>query len=55
MDYQSEPSIEIKKGAQMARRVSKEVKEEILSKFKAGERVVDLASQYGVSTITIYY
>jgi transposase-like protein len=37
----------------MARRVSKEVKEEILSKVKAGERVVDLASQYGVSTKTI--
>ncbi len=38
----------------MARRVSKEVKEEILSKVKASERVVDLASQYGVSTKTIY-
>ena len=37
----------------MARRVSKEVKEEILSKVKAGERVVDLATQYGVSTKTI--
>ena len=38
----------------MARRVSKEVKEEILSKVKAGEGVVDLASQEGVSTKSIY-
>lgn len=38
----------------MARRVSKEIKEEIASKVKAGERVVDLAEQYGISDKTIY-
>lgn len=38
----------------MARRVSKEIKEEILSKVKAGECVVDLSNQYGVSNKTIY-
>lgn len=38
----------------MARRVSKEIKEEIVGKVKAGERVVDLADQYGVSDKTIY-
>jgi transposase-like protein len=32
-----------------------EVKEEILGKVKAGERVVKLAEQYGVSEKTIYY
>jgi transposase-like protein len=38
----------------MAGRVSKEIKEEIASKVKAGERVVDLAEQYGISDKTIY-
>ena len=38
----------------MARRISKEIKEEIVGKVKAGERVVDLAEQYGVSDKTIY-
>jgi transposase-like protein len=38
----------------MARRVSKEIKEEIVNKVKAGERVVDLAEQYGISDKTIY-
>lgn len=35
--------------------ISKEVKEEILSKVKAGARVVDVSKDYGVSTKTIYY
>lgn len=38
----------------MARRVSKEIKDEIVGKVKAGERVVDLADQYGISDKTIY-
>jgi transposase-like protein len=35
--------------------ISKEVKEEILSKIKAGAKVVDISKDYGVSTKTIYY
>jgi len=35
--------------------ISKEVKEEILSKVKSGARVVDVSKDYGVSTKTIYY
>ena len=38
----------------MSRRIPKEIKEEIISKVQAGERVVDLAEQYAVSTKTIY-
>ncbi|MCB9005714.1 MAG: transposase [Ardenticatenaceae bacterium] len=38
----------------MGRRVSKEIREEIISKVQAGEKVADLAEQYGVSTKTIY-
>lgn len=38
----------------MARRVSKEIKEEIMRKVAAGERVAELAEQYAVSTKTIY-
>ena len=38
----------------MSRRIAKEIKEEIISKVQAGERVVDLAGQYAVSTKTIY-
>ena len=38
----------------MSRRIPKEIKEEILSKVQAGERVADLAEQYAVSTKTIY-
>ena len=38
----------------MVRRISKEIKEEIVGKVKAGERVVDLAEQYGISDKTIY-
>lgn len=35
--------------------VSKEIKEEILEKVKLGEKVMDLAKQYGISDKTIYY
>jgi len=35
--------------------ISKEVKEEILTKIKSGEKVSSLSTQYGVSTKTIYY
>jgi len=35
--------------------ISKEIKEEILSKIKAGAKVVDVSKDYGVSTKTIYY
>lgn len=38
----------------MNRRIAKTIKEEIISKVQAGERVVDLAEQYAVSTKTIY-
>lgn len=38
----------------MGRRVSKEIREEIISKAQAGGRVADLAEQYAVSTKTIY-
>lgn len=38
----------------MSRRVAKEIKDEILEKVQAGERVVALAEQYGVSSKTIY-
>jgi transposase-like protein len=38
----------------MSRRIPKEIKEEIVSKMQAGERLIDLAEQYAVSTKTIY-
>ena len=38
----------------MSRRIAKAIKEEIIGKVRAGERVVDLAEQYAVSTKTIY-
>lgn len=38
----------------MGRRIAKEIKEEIISKVRAGGRVADLAEQYAVSTKTIY-
>ena len=38
----------------MGHRVSKEIREEIINKVQAGERVADLAEQYAVSTKTIY-
>lgn len=34
--------------------IAKEVKEEVLEKVKKGEKVVQLAEQYGVSDRTIY-
>ena len=38
----------------MGRRVSQEIREEIIKKVQSGERVADLAVQYAVSTKTIY-
>ena len=38
----------------MSRGIPKEIKEEILSKVQAGERVAELAEQYAVSPKTIY-
>ncbi len=38
----------------MSRRIAKEIRDEIMVKVQAGERVVDLAQQYGISTKTIY-
>lgn len=38
----------------MGRRIPKEIKAEMLAKVKAGERVVDVADQYAVSSKTIY-
>ena len=38
----------------MGRRIAKEIKDEIIGKIQAGERVADLAERYGVSTKTIY-
>ncbi|MBD3250225.1 MAG: transposase [Candidatus Pacebacteria bacterium] len=38
----------------MSRRIPKEIKQEILAKAKAGEKVKDLAEQYGISDRTIY-
>lgn len=35
--------------------IAKEIKDEILSKIKSGERVVEVSKQYGVSEKTIYY
>jgi transposase-like protein len=38
----------------MGGRIAKEIKEEILGKVQAGERVAELADQYAVSAKTIY-
>lgn len=38
----------------MSRRIAKAIKEEIIRKVQAGERVGDLSEQYAVSTKTIY-
>lgn len=38
----------------MKRRVAKEIKEEILTKVRGGERVAGLAEQYAISSKTIY-
>lgn len=41
-------------GNRMGRRVSKEIREEIINKVQSGERVADLAEQYAVNPKTIY-
>lgn len=41
-------------GYRMGHRVNKAIKEEIIRKVQAGERVMELAEQYAVSTKTIY-
>ena len=38
----------------MIKQIPKEIREEVLSKAKAGERVKVLAQQYGISDRTIY-
>lgn len=38
----------------MIKKIAKEIKEEILVKAKAGEKVATLADQYGISDRTIY-
>lgn len=38
----------------MSRRIAREIREEIVNKVQAGERVADLAEQYAVSAKTIY-
>jgi hypothetical protein len=38
----------------MRQRIAKEIKEEIIGKIQASERVVDLSIQYAVSSKTIY-
>lgn len=38
----------------MRHRITKEIKKEIIGKIQSGERVVDLAAQYAVSSKTIY-
>ena len=38
----------------MIKRIPKEIKEEILIKVRGGEKVVELAKQYGISNRSIY-
>lgn len=38
----------------MIKVIPKEIKEEILGKIKGGQKVIELASQYGVSDKSIY-
>jgi putative transposase len=38
----------------MIKRIPKEIREEILGKVKAGEKIKALAEQYGISDRTIY-
>lgn len=38
----------------MHRVIAKEIKDEVLAKAKAGEKVLALADQYGISSKTIY-
>jgi hypothetical protein len=37
------------------RRIPKEIRDEVLGKAKAGEKVSALSQMYGISTKTIYY
>jgi transposase-like protein len=39
----------------MQTRISKEIKDEILAKARSGGRVMELSTQYGISSKTIYY
>lgn len=36
------------------RRIPKEIRDEVISKAQAGEKVVELAERYGISSKTIY-
>jgi transposase len=38
----------------MFRAVPKQIKDEVLTKIKSGEKVIDLAKQYGISDKTVY-
>ena len=38
----------------MIKRIAKEIHDEVLAKAHSGEKVTALASQYGISTKTIY-
>jgi len=38
----------------MYKRIPKEIRDEVLSKARAGEKVIALAEQYGISIKTIY-
>ncbi len=38
----------------MIKRIPREIKDEILAKVKTGQKVLDLATQYGISNRTIY-
>jgi len=38
----------------MVKRIPKEIKDEVLAKARAGERIANLAKQYGISDRTIY-
>jgi len=38
----------------MHKRISKEIRDEVLAKARAGEKVAALADQYGISANTIY-
>lgn len=38
----------------MRYRIAKEIKEEILAKASAGEKIAELATRYGISPRTIY-
>ena len=38
----------------MHKRIPKEIRDEVIAKARAGERVIALADQYGISTKTIY-